>query len=266
VSRRVEPEKDWALLLLALVALAIAAVVFGWQRAEAGPYTRIFEATAEVGDMSEWDFVVETGGATIAASGDSANSIGKGFKCSVVNANKECRAIKAYTASRFLHARGYFNTGNLNMTGGAATAHFWTMYRNGGMNKVQLNLKDLGTTFGVGVLIQDDTRLITPAIEYVDTIAGGEWFEVRVDADQVAGPDGVIVVTIDDRVVWSADTLDLDATLIDSLRVGLSTGPLQTNTGSGYFDDVVIDTMACLACSVPPVRAEYGFSSPFGGF
>lgn len=268
MTRQSDPLPGWFMLFIAGVCLAAFLLFLCWAKpANAGPVTRVFESLAETVNLTEWDYQQENIGAVIDDSNLARYSIGRGIIATAIAdvGQRQATVQKRYTGGAHNHVRVMVNPYTLNSTGGtSANRNIIQCYKSGTGIRLVLSLSDLGSTFALSVQTTDDdfSGSITP----IDTI-GAAWNEIYVYEKCAAEPNGIMRVYVDGALKFAADTLDTDGSKWDSLRVGFNTIASTTNSGWIAFDDIVVDTMPCAPpCGIEPVKAEYDFSSPFGGF
>jgi len=207
------------------------------------PQTRIFEAHADPGGLSEW------WGANITGTGNI-------LRDSLLTSFSGTRALVAVPSvagwmtvkqilppvQACLHFEGQINADNF-QSGSPVRQVLYGYARGNSSVRLQLFMAAVSGGYRIGLTLSDDVEIIqsnTP----IDTVSGGSWHRLNWCQCRGAG-DGVFQIDIDGQTKYSAANLTTTNSMIDSMLVGLRVTNPVSESGWVAWDEIYVHSMPC---------------------
>lgn len=257
---------DWILLLFALFAGLLFGVVVWFSQAEAASGI-LKQWDCEIAASSEWDSVVgsdspqelpRAGG----AHGYTVNSLRKSYRINGFNsaAAETTKVYGTIQSAVHTHLRFYvFIPRDFDLAG----------------NRGIFAIQDGGT---IHVKLRVTSAEVWQINTWNDAAGPSGWASLAVQpSDSVMTQIDICArsgnLDGDDLFVWINGQLAYNLNVVWAVADfdNFWWGPESTNpadSGYIYFDDFAHDATACVdpICTIPPVKADYGFPTGFGGF
>lgn len=171
------------------------------------------------------------------------------------------------------HTAIWFSPGTLNSPAGSpvwrAVVKLWKRGApvSPSQPRLQIAIEDKGTTFQLSARTQDDDFL-GGVTNFGSVIAQSSWNHLYLYQKKGAEGSGVIRVYLNGIQRFSADTLETDDSMWDSIQVGISIPTGVATTGSVWFDNAEHDTTGGFRywyapAATPPAAFAYDPASAF---